>query len=124
MVVKWHKGLPEDMRDSSLLQRSPAGKSKPIIRAKRFFLVQIFRVFDRRVLLKYKIEINREDCIACGTCYSLDPEHFAGDHEGKSSVVGGSTNGNSTGAFNDEKMMQAKTAADSCPVSIITVMST
>jgi ferredoxin len=74
--------------------------------------------------VKYQIEVNREDCIACSTCYGLDPTHFEGDSEGKSQVIGGTTDGKSTGNFDDEKMADAQAAADSCPVSVITVTKT
>jgi ferredoxin len=72
--------------------------------------------------VKYKIEIERGGCIACGSCYSIDPSHFEPDDEGKSSVVGGETDANaSSGVFDDEEIDNARDAEDSCPVSIITV---
>ena len=71
--------------------------------------------------LKYQIEVNREDCIRCGTCYGLDPAHFESDSDGKSQVIGGTNNGKSAGAFEDEKMVEAQAAADACPVSAIAV---
>ena len=72
--------------------------------------------------MKYKIEIDREGCIACGTCYSVDPAHFEPDDEGKSTVTGGETDASgSSGIFNDENIEDAKDAEDSCPVSVITV---
>jgi ferredoxin len=72
--------------------------------------------------VKYKIEIEREGCIACGTCYSIDPTHFEPDDEGKSTVIGGETDANtSLGVFDDEEIENAREAEDSCPVSIITV---
>lgn len=71
--------------------------------------------------VKYKIVIDREGCIACTSCYMMDPEHYESDAEGKSQVIGGTTNGTSEGTFDDEKLSEAKTAADSCPVSVITV---
>jgi ferredoxin len=72
--------------------------------------------------VKYKIEIEREGCIACGTCYSLDPTHFEPDEEGKSTVIGGETDAsNSSGVFEDEEIENAREAEDSCPTSIITV---
>jgi ferredoxin len=72
--------------------------------------------------VKYKIEIERGGCIACGSCYSIDPSHFEPDDEGKSSVVGGETDANaSSGIFDDEEIDNARDAEDSCPVSIITV---
>jgi ferredoxin len=74
--------------------------------------------------MKYQIEINREDCIACSSCYSMDPDHFESDSEGKSNVLGGSTNGKSVGVFNDGKDAEAQAAADACPVSVITITKT
>ena len=72
--------------------------------------------------MKYKIEIEREGCIACGTCYSMDPSHFEPDDDGKSTVIGGETDANfSSGVFDDEEIESARDAEDSCPVSIITV---
>ena len=71
--------------------------------------------------MKYKIEIKREDCIRCGSCLAIDPDHFESDSDGKSQVIGGTTNGASEGSFDDEKMVNAQAAADACPVSIITV---
>ena len=71
--------------------------------------------------LKYKIEVDREKCIACGNCYSTDPTHFESTDEGKSKVVDGASNGKSTGSFDDDKIADAKVAADACPVQAITV---
>jgi len=71
--------------------------------------------------VKFKIEIDREGCIACATCYTLDPNHFEADADGKSKVVGGSSNGKSEGSFDDEKLKEAQEAELSCPVSVIKV---
>jgi ferredoxin len=72
--------------------------------------------------MKFKIEIERSGCIACGSCYSIDSSHFEPDDEGKSTVVGGETDASgSSGVFNDEEIENARDAEDSCPVSIITV---
>lgn len=72
--------------------------------------------------MKYKIEIDRENCIACGTCYSLDPVHFEPSVDRKSKVVGGGmTDEKSEGTFDDKKIAKAKEAEESCPVSVIKV---
>ena len=72
--------------------------------------------------MKFKIEIERSGCIACGSCYSIDSSHFEPDDEGKSTVVGGETDASgSSGVFEDEEIENARDAEDSCPVSIITV---
>jgi ferredoxin len=71
---------------------------------------------------KYKIEIERSGCIACGSCYTIDPSHFEPDEEGKSTVTGGETDERaSSGIFEDEEIETAREAEDSCPVSVITV---
>jgi len=71
--------------------------------------------------MKFKIEIDREGCIACATCYTLDPAHFEADAEGKSKVIGGTSNGKSEGSFDDGKLKEAQEAELSCPVSVIKV---
>ena len=72
--------------------------------------------------MKYKIEIERGGCVACGACYSTDPSHFEPDEEGKSTVIGGDTDASgSSGVFDDEEIENARNAEDSCPVSIIIV---
>ena len=72
--------------------------------------------------MKYKIEIDRTGCIACGSCYSIDPSHFEPDDDGKSTVAGGETDANaSMGVFEDAEIDGARDAEDSCPVSVITV---
>jgi ferredoxin len=74
--------------------------------------------------LKFEIAVDREGCIACATCYTIDPVHFESDSEGKSKVVGGTSNGRSTGSFDDGNVADAKSAAESCPVSVIRVSET
>jgi ferredoxin len=74
--------------------------------------------------LRFKIDIDREGCIACATCYTIDPAHFESDIEGKSKVVRGTSDGKSTGSFDDENIGDAKSAAESCPVSVIIVSET
>ena len=72
--------------------------------------------------MKYKIEIERGGCIACGSCYSINPDHFEPDDSGKSTVKGGETDASgSSGVFDDDEIENARDAEDSCPVSIITV---
>jgi ferredoxin len=72
-------------------------------------------------MVKYQIEVSREGCIACSTCYGLDPAHYEPTEDNRSKVVGGTVNGKSVGVFDDDKMADAQAAADSCPVSVITL---
>jgi ferredoxin len=74
--------------------------------------------------LKYHVEVDRDRCIACGNCYSTDPAHFESGDQGKSKIVSGTTNGKSTGSFDDNRISDAKAAAEECPVQAITVTET
>jgi len=47
--------------------------------------------------------------------------HFESDPEGKTKVVGGTSNGLSTGSFDDSKIAEAQAAESSCPVTVIKV---
>ena len=71
--------------------------------------------------MKYSIEVNRETCLACGSCYSIDSDHYEGDDEGKARVKGGTTNGVSRGTFDDNLIDDAKSAGSACCVNAITV---
>ena len=71
--------------------------------------------------MKYRVEIERTGCIACGTCYAIDPEHYESSDDGKSRVVGGTSNGKAVGDIDDDRIEDAKSAALACPVSVITV---
>lgn len=74
--------------------------------------------------MKFHIEIDREGCIACATCYTLDPAHFEAGAKGKSKVIGGKSNGQSESNFDDEGFTDAQEAELSCPVSVIKVNKT
>ena len=79
-------------------------------------------VLVKSPMAKYTIEIQRDQCTACGTCYSLDPDHFEGDDEGYATVIGGeTTEALSKGSFDDDMMDAAQDAAESCPEQIISV---
>jgi len=66
--------------------------------------------------------VDRDICIACANCYTIDPVHYESDPEGKSKVVGGKSNGRSTGDFDDSQIADAQAAEGSCPVSAIKVI--
>ena len=68
--------------------------------------------------------MDRDICIACANCYTIDPVHYGSDPEGKSKVVGGKSNGRSTGNFDDSTIADAQAAEGSCPVGAIRVTET
>lgn len=71
-------------------------------------------------MVKYKLEVDRTLCIACGACYSSDPVHFEPDQTRKSTVVDGKTDDNlSIGTFEDDAIEEVREVQDSCPVSAI-----
>ena len=72
--------------------------------------------------IKYRVEINRETCIACGVCYVTDTIHFEEDAEGKAKVVNGTNNSVSIGNFNDEIIGDVQKIAENCPVNAISVL--
>lgn len=73
-------------------------------------------------MAKYEVVVDKETCIACGVCYSLDPNHYESGNEGKSEVKGGEVEeGISEGSFDDNKKDEAKEAARACPVNAIEV---
>ena len=56
------------------------------------------------------IKVNLDDCIGCGVCFELCPQNFKLDEdEGKCMVISNEVNSS------------AKEAADSCPISAITI---
>lgn len=56
------------------------------------------------------IKVNLDDCIGCGVCAELSPQNFKLDEtEGKCMVI------------SQEPSQATKEAAESCPVSAITI---
>jgi ferredoxin len=71
-----------------------------------------------------KVTIDREECIACGACYSDCPEVFEENPEdGWSQIVPQYRVGDELGAGEvpDDLVECARTAEDGCPVEIIHV---
>ena len=61
---------------------------------------------------KNKLTVDRDTCIACGTCYGgVASELFESDKEGKSKVI--------KQPEGKEEIEQAKEAQDSCPSQAI-----
>jgi len=60
------------------------------------------------------LEVEKNKCIGCGACISIDSEHFDFDDEGLSEVIS-----------NDNlKTVELQDAIDSCPTSAIRLAKT
>lgn len=70
----------------------------------------------------YKVKVDRNECVACGVCYNLDPIHFEADWGNKSAIVNGKGDIISAGSFEDDLIEDVKTAIKSCPVSAIQII--
>lgn len=67
------------------------------------------------------VKIDREGCIACGSCYALCPKVFEDDGPGTAQVVEEyRKEGPGVGEVEDE-IACVENAEDSCPVNVITV---
>ena len=71
--------------------------------------------------MKKRISVNQNLCIACSTCWVLDPNHFAQGSDGKAKIRDGQ---------NDNDLQLVKTVTDdtgasdaavSCPVGAIMI---
>lgn len=58
-----------------------------------------------------KLKVNEEQCIGCGACVAIDPEHFDFNENGLSSVI---KNDNLESA-------NLKSAMESCPTGAISI---
>lgn len=67
-----------------------------------------------------KVKVSQDLCIACSTCWVIDPAHFAQGSDGKAKVK----NGNNDTDLQIEKVVTDDTgigdAIASCPVGAIT----
>ncbi len=62
---------------------------------------------------KYRIRVNKECCIGCAACVNAAPELFEMDEEYFSQPV--------QEIIDEEKLEEAKLAADSCPAECIKI---
>ncbi len=75
-------------------------------------------------MAKYKVEINRTDCISCGNCQSINPDVFSmSEEDGKMDLKGGSPVDGKEGwvkkDLEDENIEKNKQAESECPASVI-----
>lgn len=65
-------------------------------------------------MAKYKIELDRDNCIGCGTCAALCPENWELQEDGKTQYK--------KAEITDKELECNKQAADSCPVNVIHII--
>lgn len=73
-------------------------------------------------MAKYKVSVNHETCIACTVCYSLCPDVFEANDEGKSIIVADyRTDAENIGIIEDTLFECAEEGKDNCPTDSISV---
>ena len=76
-------------------------------------------------MAKYKVVINKETCMACGVCWSLCPQIFEIDEQGKSRIMESfrteDLESRSEGVVGDDLADCARVAADACPMASIAI---
>lgn len=71
-------------------------------------------------MTKYKVDINRPDCIGCGACAAVSPDHWEMNADGKIDIKGGKKAGeNQEKEIAEGDLAPNKEAAESCPVNVI-----
>jgi len=75
----------------------------------------------RRNMVKFKLEHDRQNCIGCGACAAVAPEHWEMGPDGKSDIIectkrqdGWQEKQIESGEYEKNRL-----AADSCPVNVI-----
>lgn len=71
--------------------------------------------------MKNLVKVSQDLCISCGSCWVIDPEHFAQGEDGKAKV----RNGQKDVDLHSEKVVnkceKCEDAKASCPVAAISV---
>lgn len=62
---------------------------------------------------KYKVTIDMENCIGCGSCVSICPENFKMGDDGKATPI--------KSEIIEKEYPKNKEAADVCPVNVIKI---
>ncbi|MFQ5620826.1 MAG: ferredoxin [Candidatus Nanoarchaeia archaeon] len=71
--------------------------------------------------MKYKIDHDRPNCIGCGACAAMSPDHWEMDDDGKSNIINGTRLDNGCEAKEIEQNDYETNfeAAECCPVNVI-----
>ena len=74
----------------------------------------------------YLLEQDRLNCIGCGACVAVAPDHWEVSEDGKVSITNGKTrqDGWEEKPISKQELQENVEAAESCPVSVIHITST
>lgn len=70
---------------------------------------------------KYKLEQDHVNCIGCGACVAVAPDHWEMSDDGKASIIKGKKRDDSWEEqdITEKDLQHNKEAAESCPVTVI-----
>ena len=70
---------------------------------------------------KFKVTYDRDACIGAAACAALDPKLFKMNADGKADLIGGKEVKPGLFELEIENIVEAKDAAESCPVRVIKI---
>ena len=76
--------------------------------------------------MKFKLTHDRPNCIGCGACAALAPDHWEMDDDGKSNIINGKRLEDTTEEKHipDDHYEENYEAAECCPVNVIHLENT
>lgn len=74
---------------------------------------------------QYLLEQDRPNCIGCGACVAVAPNHWEVSEDGKVSIINGKKrqDGFEEKTINKQELQENTEAAESCPVNVIHISS-
>lgn len=74
---------------------------------------------------EYLLEQDRLNCIGCGACVAVAPNHWEVSEDGKVSIINGKTrqDGFEEKTITKKELQENMEAAESCPVNVIHISS-
>ncbi len=75
------------------------------------------------MLMKFKIEYDRENCIGAGVCVAVDEKHWKMASDGKADLKGGKKDNDIfVREIDGSELEEVKAAAEGCPVNVIHII--
>ena len=74
---------------------------------------------------QHLLELDKLNCIGCGACVAVAPDHWELSDEGKVSIIGGKSRIDAweEKELSKQEFQQNLEAAESCPVNVIRITS-